>query len=317
MSRLLHNYTTNGSSTTDEYGTHLILNRMISGEVAEGFDVVANGTPNMTVKVNPGSGRIPTGTYPASYGYLVSHDTAGGESVTIPTAAASPRKDYIVGYVDKSVAGSTNPSYVNNSNNIFKFAAVAGTPAASPVSPTTGQIQTAIGAANPYFILAELLVGAGVSAVTNVNITDKRVMASARLADGAVTAGKTDLSSFIKASSTFQNNTVISTVATKYEEIAFRAPKVRVGFEITVRDGVSGAARTGQAWIYRDGVVISGSNQFIWQTIFSGQYSSSCVGSIVRAEPDGNSHTYALYIGADVASATLITNTSLRVEAVT
>ena len=112
----------------------------------------------MTVKVNPGSGRVSTGTYPSSYGYFINHDTVGGEPVTIATAAASPRIDYIVAYVDKSVVGALTP--VNNTNNVLKFAAVAGTPAGSPVVPTVGQIQTGIGAANPYIILAQIAVAA-------------------------------------------------------------------------------------------------------------------------------------------------------------
>lgn len=201
--KLVHNYTANGSSTTDEYGTQLILNRIVSGEVVEGFNVVANGTPNMTVKVNPGSGRIPTGTYPASYGYLISHDTAAGESVTISAAAASPRIDYIVAYVDKSVAGSTSPANVNNTNNVLKFVAVAGTPAASPSVPTTLQIQTAIGASNPYSIYAQIAVGANVTSIVNGNITDKRTMASLSMSldasvvlkDNSVSASKMKVSS--------------------------------------------------------------------------------------------------------------------------
>lgn len=199
--KLVHNYTANGSSTTDEYGTQLILNRILGGEVVEGFTVVANGTPNMTVKVNPGSGRIPTGTYPASYGYLISHDTSGGESVTISAAAASARKDYIVAYVDKGVAGSTSPGDVNNTNNVLKFVAVAGTPGGSPNPPTTMQIQTAVGASNPYIVIAEIAVGALVSTITNGNITDKRTMATLAMSldastvikDGTVTAGKMDI----------------------------------------------------------------------------------------------------------------------------
>jgi hypothetical protein len=142
----------------------------------------------MTVLVQPGSGRITTGTYPSSYGYLISHDTTVGESVTVPTSAASPRIDYIVAYIDKAVAGSTLGTNVNNSNNVLKFADVAGTPAGSPVVPTVGQIQTAIGsAANPYVILAQLAVAASVSTITNPNITDLRkfVRATNGLALGA------------------------------------------------------------------------------------------------------------------------------------
>jgi hypothetical protein len=63
---------------------------------------------------------------------------------------------------------------------VLKFASVAGTPSGSPVVPTVGQIQTAIGAANPYIILAQIAVGISVSTITNPNITDKRVIATGR-----------------------------------------------------------------------------------------------------------------------------------------
>lgn len=176
MSKLVSNYTINGSSTTDEYGTFIALNRFLSGDVIEGFVVVANGSPNMTVLINPGSGRITTGTYPSSYGYLISHDTVAGESVTIATAAASPRIDYIVAYIDTSVAGSTSGGNVNNTNNVLKFASVAGTPAGSPVVPTTSQITTAIGSGHPYIIIAQIAIGISVTQITNSNITDIRRM---------------------------------------------------------------------------------------------------------------------------------------------
>ena len=169
MSKIVANY--NGGAS-DEYGTFAAINRLLTGDVIEGFQVVPNATPNMTVKVNTGSGRVSTGTYPSSYGYFINHDTVGGESVTIATAAASPRIDYVVGYVDKGVTAAISP--VNNTNNLLKFAAVAGTPAGSPVVPTVAQIQTAIGAANPYIILASIAVAASVTSITAPNITDLR-----------------------------------------------------------------------------------------------------------------------------------------------
>jgi hypothetical protein len=176
MSKLVANY---DGGTSDHYGTFLTLNRFLSGNVVEGLNVLANGTPNMTVLVQPGSGRIPTGTYPSSTGYLIGVDTSGGESVAIGTAAASPRIDYIVGYIDLSVTGSTSPTYVNNTNNVLKFADVQGTPAGSPSVPTVSQIQTTIGASNPYIILAQVAVAASTTAISNANITDARVFASA------------------------------------------------------------------------------------------------------------------------------------------
>ncbi|MEC5150862.1 hypothetical protein [Cryobacterium sp. GrIS_2_6] len=171
MSKLIANV--NGGSS-DEYGTFKALNEAFTGQIFKGLDVIPNSTPNMTVSVNPGSGRIPTGTSPSDYYYMISHDTTAGESVTIATAAASPRIDYIVAYIDKSVTAAVSP--VNNANNLLKFAAVAGTPAGSPVVPTTAQIQTAIGAANPYIILANVAVAASATTITTPNITDQRTL---------------------------------------------------------------------------------------------------------------------------------------------
>ncbi|WP_427007206.1 hypothetical protein [Pseudarthrobacter sp. H2] len=213
MAKLVSNYTANGSSTTDEYGTFVVLNRFLQGDVVEGFAVVANGTPNLTVLVQPGSGRITTGTYPSSYGYLISHDTSAGESVTISTPAASPRIDYIVAYIDKAVAGSTSGANVNNTNNVLKFAAVAGTPSGSPVIPTVGQIQTAIGASNPYIILAQVAVGASVSTITNPNITDKRVIATARNFPSQATSS-TVVATESTASTTYTDLTTVGPAVT-------------------------------------------------------------------------------------------------------
>ncbi|WIE74475.1 hypothetical protein [Curtobacterium sp. MCSS17_007] len=169
MSKIVVNY--NGGAS-DEYATFKGLNEAFSGQVFKGLDVVPNGSANMTVRVNPGSGRIPTGTAPADYYYMISHDTTAGESVTIATASASPRIDYVVAYVDKSVTAVQSP--VNNTNNVLKFVAVAGTPASSPVVPTTAQIQSAVGAANPYIILAQVAVPASTTQITAPNIADLR-----------------------------------------------------------------------------------------------------------------------------------------------
>lgn len=135
----------------------------------------------MTVYVQPGSGQIPTGTYPASYAYGISVDTAlPGEPVTIATAASSPRIDYVVAYIDVGVTPTTSGTYVNNTNAVLKFASVAGTPAGSPVVPTTAQINSAIGASNPYITLAQVAVAASVTTITSANITDLRTLVTPR-----------------------------------------------------------------------------------------------------------------------------------------
>ncbi|WP_143690358.1 C1q-like domain-containing protein [Williamsia sterculiae] len=156
----------------------LAFDRAMSGNIIQGLNVVANSSPNMTVVVQPGVGLIPTGTSPSNYNYRVGIDTSGGESVTIATAAASPRIDYVVMYVDKGVSGSTSGSYVNNTNNVLKLASVAGTPAGSPNPPTVSQIQSTIGSTNPYVVLAQVAVAASVTSITNPNITDLRVFSA-------------------------------------------------------------------------------------------------------------------------------------------
>jgi hypothetical protein len=188
VSKIVVNY--NGGAS-DEYATFKGFNDAFSGQIIKGLDVVPNGSANMTVRVNPGSGRIPTGTAPADYWYMISHDTTGGEPVTITTAASSPRIDYVVAYVDKGVTAVQSP--VNNTNNVLKFVAVAGTPAASPVVPTTAQIQAAIGAANPYVILAQVAVAASTQQITTPNITDARTLIFANA--GTVKSASIDFAS--------------------------------------------------------------------------------------------------------------------------
>jgi len=219
MSKLVSNY---DGGTTDQYGTFLALNRFLTGEVIEGLAVTAQASPNMTVLVGTGSGRIPTGTSPNNYGFFIAVDTSGGESVTIGTADASARIDYIVAYIDLAVSGSTSPTDVNNKNNVLKFADVKGTPSGSPVVPTVSQIQTTIGASNPYIILAQIAVAASASQITNPNITDVRSMASPIIKDGGVAYTKL---ARVTASGTFSKSATGDTVITG---LGFRPRTIKI-----------------------------------------------------------------------------------------
>lgn len=197
MARLVFN---RDGGSANEYGHLLALSRFMTGEVIEGMAVTAPGS-NMTVSVGIGTAAIPTGTTPSNYSYFVGVDTAGGESVTITTANSSnPRIDVIVAYVDKSVTPSTGTP--NNPNNMLKLVAVAGTPAASPSAPNTAAIQAAIGAANPFIILANVTVGTSVTQITNTNIADKR-----KLSRGGVPANNLYAFRFTKSSQSINSNT--------------------------------------------------------------------------------------------------------------
>lgn len=214
MSRLILNR--NGGSA-DEYGHLLAFNRSLSGDIIEGCQVQANGTPNMTVVVGQGSGRISTGTYPSSYGYFFGIDTTtgtpAGESVTITTANSSnPRIDTIVAYVDLSVTASTGSP--NNPNNMLKLIAVAGTPAASPSAPTGSAIQSAIGGSNPYIVLANVLVGTSVTQINSGNITDLRSFVTPNAPSG-LTGWTPAVETWAYASAT--TITVPTNATTKYD----------------------------------------------------------------------------------------------------
>lgn len=195
MSKLVFN---RDGGKTDEFGHLLALMRFIQGEVIEGLQVAANGTPNMSVNVPYGVAAIPTGSGATAYRYFVGLDAT--ENVTIPTANGSnPRNDLIVLWVDKSV--TPNQVVTNNSNNMLKISVVSGTPASTPADPNTAAIQAAIGASNPYIILARVVTGAGVTQINSGNITDLRsltgvtrvladMVGTAAIQNLAVTTGK-------------------------------------------------------------------------------------------------------------------------------
>ena len=124
----------------------------------------------MTVSVGKGNALIDTGD---DYSRRVALTEA--VSVTLDQADTSlPRNDLIVIYVDMAV--SPVQTVQDNTNGILKVVAVKGTPASSPSDPDAGTIQQAIGAGNPYMILASIRVNAGASAISAGNITDKRPM---------------------------------------------------------------------------------------------------------------------------------------------
>ena len=66
---------------------------------------------------------------------------------------------------------------------------VAGTPAGSPSRPSNGTVDTAV-SNNPYIDLADIRVNAGVTQITDADITDTRVLVGAPIADGSVTTAK-------------------------------------------------------------------------------------------------------------------------------
>ncbi len=152
---------------TDEHGLLRALSKVIGNDVIEGAQVVENTSPNMNVLVKPGDVTIDSGS-----GYRYAGWLDADKSLTITTAnATNPRKDLIVAYIDKAVVQSTT----SNNINALKLAVVTGTPAGSPVEPNSTAIQTAVGAGNPYEILALVDVPANDTIITSDQITDRRL----------------------------------------------------------------------------------------------------------------------------------------------
>lgn len=139
--------------------------------VATASDFMATAGSGLKVNLSAGNGLISTGT---GFARRIASDSTN--SITIATAASSARIDSIVAYIDNSVAPTT--SVVDNTNNILKFVAVSGTPAANPLAPTSTAIQSAIGAGNPYMVLWDVTIPANATTLTSATFTDRRNIAT-------------------------------------------------------------------------------------------------------------------------------------------
>lgn len=144
----------------------LVISSGVLKMASDHWLVSEHNPQNLSVDVDLGRGYFVT-TSMVYHGYsdAVENLVIGGNS------SGNPRIDAVVVYVDKSATPDATAS------NVLKFTVVAGTAAASPVAPTNVEIQTAIGAGNPFLRLAEVYVANGASTIANANITDKRVNA--------------------------------------------------------------------------------------------------------------------------------------------
>lgn len=166
----------NAGATHTAAGDRMMLSGLISGISSSGsgmrgrqgvtqkagkLKVQAQGSPAMAVDILSGQAYI-TGTENTIQGvYSCVNDAT--VSLAITTAHATlPRIDIVIAQVqDTQYSGAVNA---------WSLVVVAGTPAASPVAPT---------APNNSIVLANVLVGAGVTSIVNGNITDTRQYVSA------------------------------------------------------------------------------------------------------------------------------------------
>lgn len=164
------------SAIPEESVAHLDLELIYqSGVVKPATDwVVSEQNPkDRTVNVAIGRGYfVKTGMVYNGYSTAVNNVAIAANS------SGYNRVDAIVAYVDLSAAAGVDAT------GVLKFVAVAGTPASTPVIPDAAAIATAIGAGNPYTILASVLVANSASQIENANITDLRASAYIKIPQG-------------------------------------------------------------------------------------------------------------------------------------
>ena len=136
---------------------------------ASSLEVIPNSPAGMSVRVNSGWAAI-IGTTQSNMGvYTVYNDAT--TTLTVTTAdPTNPRIDRVVATVQDS--------YYSGAFNDVIFQVVAGTPAGSPVAPSTP--------ANSIS-LATIAVGAAVTQINSGDITDTRVETTTNLPTGDIT----------------------------------------------------------------------------------------------------------------------------------
>lgn len=165
---------------TNEEGHYRFQTNVWDGEViGNGLEVTENSPLGMSVLVNGGDAKVPY----LDYAYTVWIPDASPEVATITTAdPTNPRIDRVVLYVDRA----ESPQQVTPNNpGIPKIAVVAGTPGAVPVRPNDAAVDTAV-SNQPWIDLADVLVGSGVTQITDANITDTRVPVTSAATGGVV-----------------------------------------------------------------------------------------------------------------------------------
>ena len=191
-----------GNGKTSEEGHYRLQTQVLSGDVLGGSLLVTQNSPTgMSVLVTSGDFKIDTGLNYSYTGWA-----SVNEVITISTAdPANPRITTIVAYTDKGALTSASPP---NNPGINKLMAINGTPQAVPTAPNGTTIQSAVGAGNPYIILADVRVNAAATSILNANITDRRTplqtapnmvrttsivdssVTNSKIADNAVTTSK-------------------------------------------------------------------------------------------------------------------------------
>lgn len=154
------------------------------------LQVVQQSVPDMTVKVSVGSAFLLKSGQAKVYPVYLDATT----NVTIDAnSAGSTRYDAIVCYLNLGLTSNAEAT------NVIQFVAVKGVAGGSV--PSNADIETAIGASNPYIRLANVEVINGATSIPTAKITDARnevlysplitpITSTKFLPDGVMTNGK-------------------------------------------------------------------------------------------------------------------------------
>jgi hypothetical protein len=201
---------------------------------ADSFRVTQRGAgANMSVDVGSGAAAsdlaVVEGTVAGQGNYVVRL----GDAVTnVPLNASNvsnPRIDQIFLVVQ-------DDQYDSSDRVLARLAYRDGTPASSPVAPGPD------GAWDAYLLLANVLVGAGVTSVTNANITDQRTGASAPA--HAVSHGRLGADRLIVMDTVTEDISAPVAIGTSFAaraSVTFTKPAAWITFDIVAWGATSSA----------------------------------------------------------------------------
>jgi hypothetical protein len=208
------------------------------------FKVEAQSVPDMTVKVLL-AGALARAVIPNADGgmaYPVMMHADDADLTITANGSGNQRIDAVVLYIDLGATVNTT------SSNVAKLTVVAGTPSASPSAPDDTAIGSAIGASNPYIVLAHVAVDSSETEIQNADITDMREQVEFVMREPKVQGAYQDWVTLTPASSVAidlsKGNKFKITVN---QTTTFTVVNAKVGqtFELRVtQDGTGGRAQT-------------------------------------------------------------------------
>lgn len=167
----LYTLRSGGTAHPEDSVLQLLTDIIVAGGVknlsdSDHLQVVEKGVPDMSVDIKIGRAVIKSSSGNV---YPVRHTTSVSNETITANASGNPRIDAVVIFVN--IATSPN----SDASNVLEFTVVAGTPAGSPSAPSDSDIQTAVGASNPFLRLADVAVSNGETSIEDSEITDQRI----------------------------------------------------------------------------------------------------------------------------------------------